>query len=457
MRLKISGGRLFDPANGWEGVEQDLYIDQDRLVSQLSQVDRVINAHGQVVVAGGIDLHGQVASYGLHYLRLWENAPTPQEQGNAYAALGYTHIHEPFLTLNTANYVHRELAALPLVDTSASLVVNLRELDLWLKSPDRRREVGEALLFLLHQTRALHLSVREPFVRYRQDFYAHRSLRPEMTLEFLTALAQELSVKITLAAGPEIIDLPLPEPRCLHLSALGAVLQNEASLAAALGHLEKGATADMGLLPAAAPRQPQRGPLLIDLGFFQPLNLFPARPEDQGEQALSLALRHQGKQLAFSGAAIPSDPSTDYPAMFSWLWDKSARPQNWQKVTALREYSLSEWVWATRTMPAQVLGLTDRGHLGPGARADVALYDLPPEANRRQWRTFLGRCRTLIKGGEIIIDNFNLVRSHVKKTTWFRATEIPSGPLVEEICQQRSLRPEHLWVQPEMGNNWEPV
>jgi formylmethanofuran dehydrogenase subunit A len=39
-----------------------------------------------------------------------------------------------------------------------------------------------------------------------------------------------------------------------------------------------------------------------------------------------------------------------------------------------REYSLSEIATMTRAAPAKLLGLPDRGHLGVGARADVALY-----------------------------------------------------------------------------------
>jgi len=33
VRLKIAQGRVFDPAQGWEGEVRDLYIDGDRIVS----------------------------------------------------------------------------------------------------------------------------------------------------------------------------------------------------------------------------------------------------------------------------------------------------------------------------------------------------------------------------------------------------------------------------------------
>ena len=39
-----------------------------------------------------------------------------------------------------------------------------------------------------------------------------------------------------------------------------------------------------------------------------------------------------------------------------------------------REYTLNEVATMTRAAPARLLGLSDRGHLGVGGRADVALY-----------------------------------------------------------------------------------
>src|SRR4030042_4931255 len=155
-----------------------------------------------MVVPGGIDLRAQVATYGLNFRRADGGLLAPGELGEAYAGLGYTHVHQPFLTLATANYVHRELAALPLVDTSASLVLNLRDLDLWLKSRDRLAEVGQTVQSLLARTRALNLRVVEPYVRYRQDFYAPRTLRTEEALEILAELAQAQDLTVALEASP---------------------------------------------------------------------------------------------------------------------------------------------------------------------------------------------------------------------------------------------------------------
>jgi formylmethanofuran dehydrogenase subunit A len=39
-----------------------------------------------------------------------------------------------------------------------------------------------------------------------------------------------------------------------------------------------------------------------------------------------------------------------------------------------REYSLYEIAIMTRAAPAKILGLSDRGHLAPGAMADITVY-----------------------------------------------------------------------------------
>lgn len=454
MRLKIAGGRVYDPACGWQGEERDLYVLDGRLVSRLTAVDRVLEARGQAVLPAGIELRGQVATCGLNFLRLRGLLPSPRQLGENYARLGYTHLHEPFLTLATAAYVHRELAALPVVDTSASLVLNLRDLDLWLNAPTRLPEVAETLLYLLTRTRSLNLRVVEPYVRYRQDFYRHRVLSTEKTLEVLPRLAQVGNFTMTLEASPELLQAGLPEPGLFHLAALGPALESEALLDLALANLEAGATADLGLVshPLAAPQE--RLPVSLDLGGYRPLELCPVVAAETARRALALALRYQGPRLAFSGAAAALAPAAAYPELFSWLWDAGSRPETWAAERGLRQYSLSEWVWATRTLPARLLGLADRGTLAPGGRADVALYDFPSQAPPGRWRHYLGRCRTLLKAGEVVVENFSLVQPQVPRATWYRETLAEAGPLVAEICQYRSFRPENLGVPPELEISW---
>src|SRR5207237_9566741 len=78
-------------------------------------------------------------------------------------------------------------------------------------------------------------------------------------------------------------------------------------------------------------------------------------------------------------------PFTSYPHLMRLLMDKPVRDEQFARLhpdvaaqSALRhitrELSLYEIAIMTRAAPARLLGLADRGHLGPGAAADVAVY-----------------------------------------------------------------------------------
>lgn len=71
-----------------------------------------------------------------------------------------------------------------------------------------------------------------------------------------------------------------------------------------------------------------------------------------------------------------------------------------------REYSLSEIAIITRAGPARMLGLANKGHLGPGADGDVAIY-APDDDKERMFSL----PRYLIKQGEVVLDDGDLRRA----------------------------------------------
>ncbi|MBT2792424.1 formylmethanofuran dehydrogenase subunit A [Paraburkholderia strydomiana] len=86
-------------------------------------------------------------------------------------------------------------------------------------------------------------------------------------------------------------------------------------------------------------------------------------------------------------------PFTSYPHLIRLLMDKSFRDEQLAKLHAdaqvasalpqlPREFSLYEIAIITRAGPARLLGLRDRGHLGVGAAADIAVYRDDPDRER---------------------------------------------------------------------------
>lgn len=82
-----------------------------------------------------------------------------------------------------------------------------------------------------------------------------------------------------------------------------------------------------------------------------------------------------------------------YPEIIALLMDRTRREEVLKRVPALvrerctladitREYTLGEIAIITRAAPARMLGLTDKGHLGPGADADVTIYQPQPDIQK---------------------------------------------------------------------------
>jgi len=102
-------------------------------------------------------------------------------------------------------------------------------------------------------------------------------------------------------------------------------------------------------------------------------------------------------------------PFTTYPDILALLMDRDLRaqhiatlPPEAMAVTTLpaitREYSLAEIAAMTRAAPARLLGLKDRGHLGPGAIADVAVYD-----DQRDRAKMFRAAALVFKDGDLVV------------------------------------------------------
>ncbi|MGH6925023.1 MAG: formylmethanofuran dehydrogenase subunit A [Propylenella sp.] len=102
-------------------------------------------------------------------------------------------------------------------------------------------------------------------------------------------------------------------------------------------------------------------------------------------------------------------PFVRYPEILHLLMDAEERarwmerlPKSAMEMTTLgalkREYSLYDVATMTRAAPARLLGLADRGHLGPGALADIAVYEDIPDRTA----TFR-RAHLVFKSGALVV------------------------------------------------------
>ena len=193
-----------------------------------------------------------------------------------------------------------------------------------------------------------------------------------------------------------------------HLAALGPALVEDGLLEAARRQLESGATGDMGLMDPGGGPGPGAPGMEVDLGWFRPLNLAPRPDEAAARRALSLALDYDGDRLAFSGAGVGLAQVQDYPRLFSWLADRAARRAGLGRGVGLPGIFPVPVGLGHPHLAGPAAGAPGPGPVGPGARADVAIYDL---ASGRRFPTPGRPCRTLLKAGELVVDDYRLVNA----------------------------------------------
>ena len=113
-------------------------------------------------------------------------------------------------------------------------------------------------------------------------------------------------------------------------------------------------------------------------------------------------------------------PFTSYPHLIKLLMNRSFRnsilerlPKDVQDHTILkglkREYSLNEISIMTRSAPARILGLTNKGNLSVGSDADITIYD----KNKKDVEEMFAHPSMVIKDGQIVVEN-----GKIKKYIW---------------------------------------
>jgi formylmethanofuran dehydrogenase subunit A len=71
-----------------------------------------------------------------------------------------------------------------------------------------------------------------------------------------------------------------------------------------------------------------------------------------------------------------------------------------------REYTLNEIAIITRAGPARLLGLRNKGHLGPGADADITIYSKDNDIAK-----MFATPRYVLKTGELLVEEGQLRRA----------------------------------------------
>jgi len=145
--IGIIGGSVFDPLNGIDGQVKDIWIKDGKIVSveEINQNKaQIIDAAGQVVMPGGVDIHSHIAGPKVNAgrklcpedsRRLLRHrtettrsgsgytVPSTSLTGYLYSEMGYTTVMEAASAPLVARHTHEELEDIPNIDNGAFLTM----------------------------------------------------------------------------------------------------------------------------------------------------------------------------------------------------------------------------------------------------------------------------------------------------------------------------------------------
>ncbi len=142
-------------------------------------------------------------------------------------------------------------------------------------------------------------------------------------------------------------------------------------------------------------------------------------------------------------------PFFAYPRIVAWLTSKKARMatlhnchKKAQKRSLLptldRELSLYELAIMTRAGQAKALGLKNKGHLGVGADADIAIYAINPETQDiarhfKPARRAFSNATYTIKDGRVVVKDGEVVQHADGRTIWLDVKTSEEVKIDEEM------------------------
>ncbi len=237
--LRITGGKVYDPANNINGQIKDICISDGRIVSEV-EGGRTIDATGMIVFPGGVDVHTHVAGAALNFARAMipedhrRNAPyvrgerhrggiggatpTTYVTGYLYAGMGWTTVNEAAVPILSARHTHEELRDTPIVDKSCCVLLANNEILLDLLEAGETERARHVAAWQIWAAKAYGVKAVNPggVAAWKWGKDAKGLYEPVPGYNKVTP------AKIIAALASIVDDLGLPHPLHLHCNNLGA-------------------------------------------------------------------------------------------------------------------------------------------------------------------------------------------------------------------------------------------
>src|SRR5262245_54297587 len=514
MNLKIANGIVYDPANGIDGVVQDVWIQDGKVIappgasapgSPEARPDKVLDATGLVVMPGGVDMHAHIAGPKVNLARKMRpedkrkappvrrtpltrsgttgSVPSTFATGYLYAGLGYTTAFDAAIPPLSARHAHEEFHDTPVIDKGFFLLFGNNHYILQQIAKGEPQRLRAFVAWLLSAAKGYAVKLVNPggVEMWKEGADNIHSL--DEKVEHFEVTPRQIITSLAQAA----MDLGLPHPVHIHCNNLGlpgnwrttlATMEALEGRRAHLTHIQfhsyGGDADDQGKFSSKVAHLAEyvnaHPNLTVDVGqvlFGEPTSMTGDGPlgyylhkvtgrkwanadteMEAGCGIVPITYKEKSFVHALQWAIglewylLVKDPwrigmSTDhpnggsflaYPEIVQLLMDRTYRQEVLKRVHPRvlkrstlkdldREYSLYEIAVITRAAPSRILGLAHKGHLGPGADADVTVYT--PGADKK---AMFELPRFVLKGGEVVVE-----QGEVRKDLYGRTLHVAPG------------------------------
>lgn len=253
MITLLKNGKIYDPAHGKDGVTQDIYIRDGRIIAKPSSHEKITHTYdltGKVIMAGAIDMHSHIGGGKVNIARMMlpefqetrkysepeahictpncsHNAtPNTSDTGFRYIEMGYTAAFEPAILPINARQAHLEMADTPMIDKGGYAMLGNDDYFLRLLAAKKdQKAINDYVAWILHATQAIGIKVVNPggisafkFNQRRLDLDENHSHYQVSPREILKSLSRAVN------------DLGIAKPLHVHCNNLGAAGNFETTL-----------------------------------------------------------------------------------------------------------------------------------------------------------------------------------------------------------------------------------
>ncbi len=253
MITHLKNGRLYDPAHNKNGVVEDIYIRDGKIIAKPDQNEKINHTYdltGKIVMAGAIDMHSHVGGGKVNIARMMlpefqeaknysepeahictpncshNSTPNTNDTGFRYIEMGYTAAFEPAMLPINARQAHLEMADTPMIDKGGYAMLGNDDYFLRLLSQNAdQKAINDYVAWTLHATQAIGIKVVNP-----GGISAFKFNQRKLDLDENHSYYQVSPRDILKSLSRAVHDLGIAKPLHVHCNNLGVAGNFETTL-----------------------------------------------------------------------------------------------------------------------------------------------------------------------------------------------------------------------------------